>query len=643
MKKLKFDFEMKIKLFLSLFVFITSLSSCEWNGNDEENYVELERPLESVPLSIDLVGVNPNEVIQIVNGSYVNYTIHSGGRELIQQKFYLDGVELSQSGWSTGIYIDGQRIDDKIHELKLVMTLRTNTGSLAELTGVESYIGEYIFKLKFCEKKENSQLNIRQTLNEFNYLKLEWDKPNGLEIERYEVYEGDWLGYDSLIQVINNPDETYMVDESYYYGYKMYRVKAIPRNSINISDIVNDFFVDYEVFNQDNVISKISESKISLEWENLNLYPVKYVVSFDQSDLKVVEAGINKIDFPRPYFPLGRFSSVAIYVLPLEADSKDYEDYPYTNVSISDKRVDEYSYKMNIVDVKTNSIIGLNRDGFVMHDLFKDLSATKTSNFPNDIRISDNEGDKYSCSKDRKVAIEGIEYSGGNIHIFKDYDFTQKLYTFGNIQPGNFCISDTHLFYTKKYEREIYAINMETKEIDDRKNYKEYYSYGMKLDISSDGKYLILYSQDISDSWYIIYEFKNNKLFELKHVRDRVRFALFNPQKPSQLFLHDFDNHFDIVDVASGNIVQTVENNRYLYTDPYTQNILCYTTYKDSNKGSFFSVYDPTLTKLLYQVGASVPFPFMKGEFILANNILYCGQSGIGNYYLDVSKALKDK
>lgn len=634
-----------VKLLLSLTVLTLSLNSCEWDGSDDENYVELKRPAESIPLSIDLAGVNPQEVILISNGTYLNYTLHSGSHPLVQQKYYLDGVELSEWGWNdkgSCVLINGQRVDDKIHELKLVMALRTNTGSLAEVAGVESYIGEFTFKLKLYQRNENSQLNMRQTLDEGKYLKIEWDKPTEFEVERYEVYEGSWWVNDSPIAIINDPNKTYMVDKNYYYGYKIYRVKAIPRNSINVPDIASELNVDYKIFNQDNITAKISDSKITLEWKNPNPYPVKFVVHLSSGDIvKEVGAGINKIDIPRPHFPFTtQYTVNAIHILPLDADFKDYASYPYADFAVSDKKVSEYPYWMNIVDPNTRSIVSLKNDEFTMHDLFNGLAIKKTGNLPDNIRGEYYFwGDKYSCSKNGKVAIEGVEYGGGNIHVFKDYDFTKKLYTFESILPSKFCISDTHLFYIKQYEKNLYAINMETKEVEDQKVFKEANSYEMQLEISSDGKYLILYSQAVTDSWYTIYEFKENKLQEVRHVRDKVRLALFNPQNASQLIVHDYDNHFNIIDVVSGNIVKTVENNRYLYTDPYTQNILCYTFYKDSSNESF-SIYDKTLTKLLYRVKASIYFP-KKGEFILANNILYCGQMGQGNYYMDISEAIK--
>ena len=632
-----------IQWFFLVFL-IFSFNGCEWTGSDEVNYVELERPAESIPLGIDLAGANPEEVIQVSRWTRIYYTLYTAGREVIKQTFYLDGVELTNHSWGNQqSYVDIGDIksDGAIHELKLVMALRTHTGSLAETLRLEAYLGEFTFKLKYYDEDAKSQLNLRQDLHEGKYLKLVWDEPTAFKVDRYEVYDSKWGSSENLLATISTPNTTFFVDENYCYGARTYSVKAYPKNGINSKGMTSDLDVQYTFFNEDHMMSKAFATEFVIEWKNPNPYPAKYVVQFSDGGVQEVDVDINRVVFPRTVFPFTEIGSIhTMYILSPAADFKDYQSYPSFDFKAFDQSVVEFSYWMNIVDADKHRIIGLKEDGFAVHDLKQDLTLTQAGNLPDNIR-----GeyyfweDKYSCSADRKVAIEGIEYGGGNVHVFKDYDFTQKLYSFEEIKPEKFCISNTHLFYVPQYKSELCVGKMDTGEQEYRIPFKETVDYEVELEISSDGKYLILYSKAVRDSWYTLYANNNGKLEEIRHVRDRIRLAFFNPQDASQLFLHDYDTQFHVVDVLTGTAKQTVKNNRYLYTDPYTGNVLCY-TFQNLNTG-FYTVYDPAFTQVLYQVKAWGNHPTSKGQFILANNILYCAQLNPGNYYVDLSDVLK--
>lgn len=632
-----------ILIFVTLFCF----NSCEWDGDGDENYKEIERPSESILLAIDLAGVNQNEVIHIANGSAIVYTLSSGGRTLIDQKFFLDGKELPYQGWNSqdasGVIIDEQSVDDRVHELKLVMAFKTNSGSLAELSGVEYYVGEFDFKIKIYEPNSNPVLNVKQGLDSRSFLKLEWDKPVGINVGRYEIFEG-WGNSDVPVAIINNPDETYYVDKGYSYGYKYFTIRAIPVNSIGVPSIEESISIDYKVFNQDNIEASITDSEITVDWENPNPYPAKYVVSIaGYNMLKEIKEGENRVELPRPQFPFStQYTESRIYVLPLEAKMEDYESYPYADFYVSDKKLTEYSYHLQFWNAKTNSIVGLQDDRFYVHDLFNNLALTKSGTLPDNMRVEYYFWEeKYSLASNGLIAIEGEEYNGGNIHVFKGENFPQKMHTFERLPSAYFAISDKYLFYFDYNQQDICVIDLITKEIVDRKIAKEQGYSGIVLDVSSDGRYIVLYSPAVEDSWYTIYELKDRKLEEVRHVRDRVDLVLFDPHDVSQMIIHDYSNRFHIMDIASGNIKQTVQDNRYLYADPYTENILCYSLTKDDTE-RYFSVYDKTLTKLLYKVKAEVYFPSRKGDFILANNILYIGQVGIGNYVLDISNSINN-
>lgn len=630
MKKSFFFFSLLL-LFLPLF-----LTSCEWDGSNDDNYTEVNKPVETINWGIDLAGINPEEVIQIANGSRLTYTIYSGGHDLLEQKYYLDGVELTNwsSNSSGGYYVhfDGYTEDGTIHKLKLVMALRTNTGSLADMARAEFYTGEYDFKLKFFDRNQNVDLKIVQSLAESKYLKLEWNKPKNIDVEKYEVYTGG-VWNPALVATITNPDETYFVDKNYHYGWEIYTVKAIAKNSINIPIITQDYTIAYNIFNEDRITTSLSANKLKINWTNANPYPLKYVVRISDN-IYPVEIGKTNIEIPRPYFPFTALYTLnRIYLLPLDANVNEYDKYPYSDFYFSDKQTYQYPYWTQFFDSKSNSIIALRDRNFYKYEVQKDLKLTTSGTFPNNISYPEPfVSDSYSYAKSGIIAIRGNRLGNEAIYVFKDCNFTQILNTFA-ILPDRFCISDSHLFYTSN--KKLYALNISTGQVDDEKAFASLYGNDTQLIISSSGKYLIHYSSTLNHSWYTIYEFKNNKLQEIKHGDVQVRVICFNPANESQVFLHDYDDRFKIMDVVSQQILKTVDKNRYLYSDPYTENVLCYEV-----KTGLLNVFDKTLSNILFTVKGSIQFPHVN-HVMLVNNILYCNQTGTGHYYVNISESLR--
>lgn len=621
-----------------IFLFFSSvflLTSCEWNGSDDDNYVEIEKPPATINLSVDLAGINPEEVIQIANESYLTYTLYSGGHDLIEQKFYLDGVEkpYSTSGMSGySVYLEGYPVDGTVHELKVVMALKTNSGSLAEISQAEYYTGEYNFKLKFFNKNQSPDLNVRQSLSENKYLELQWDKPKTMTVEKYEVYARTEMN-SVLIATINNPNETRFVDKAYHYGWKEYTVKAVPANSIGIPDMSQDHTAEYTIFNQDRIATQLTPEMLKINWTAANPYPVKYVVAISGNSYPV-EAGKTSLEIPRPYFPyMSTYTTSRIYLLPPDANVSKYEKYPYSDFYFSDKQTYQYPYWTQFLDSKSNTVVALRDRNFYKYDVRNNLTLVKSGTLPNNISYPDPfVSDSYSYASNGMVAIRGSRLGTEAIYLFQNCDFTEVIKTF-NVLPDRFCISDTHLFYIAN--KTLCALNIGTGQIDDQKAFDSLYDTASKLVISPDGKYLVNYSSVVDHSWYTIYEFKNDKLQEIKHGDVQVRLICFNPDNGSQLFFHDYDNRFLVMDVATQNVSKTVEKNRYLYSDPYTGNVLCY-----ENETGSFNVLDKSLSNSLYKVKASIYFP-SPNDFMLVNNILYSNQEGTGHYYMDISESIK--
>lgn len=619
---------------LTLYVLFVLLitTSCEWDGSDDENYVEIEKP-SGIHVAIDLAGVNSGELIQIAPNSNFFYTVNSGSHALIEQKYYLDGVELTNKGWYSSAYYvnvgDGEA-DGKIHELKLVMALKTNSGSLAEMARAEFYVGEYNFRLKFTPANNSVGLQITQSLDENSYLKLNWVKPENIDFERYEVYSIAGNGEPILLKTINDPSETFFVDHDYNYGYKRYTIKAIPKNSINVQAIEQEWYAQYKNLNSDHVSTKLSPDFLSIEIKNPNAFPSKYVINFYENQYQL-EAGETRINIPRPYFPYhSTFITSDVYILPANADYDDWDKYSYSKFHFSDKYISENPCGGQILDYPSKTLYSFGGQNFYKYRPENDLKLLESGKLPGEITVYPSLSDAtYSSTKSGTIAVCG--YQSSLVYLFRNFDLSKRSKAF-DLAPNRIGVSDSHLFYTK--DKILYAFNLDSETIDDQKAFSVDYSAEALLRTSSDGKYIILYSPSIGRSWYTIYEFRDNKFYEIKHENTMVRIIVFNPEDESQIFFHDYDNQFYIMDVATQTISKTIAGYKYLSSDPYTGNVLCY-----DPKTRFLCVFDKTFSKSLYQTVFSGNFPHVN-EIILVNNILYNPQGSRGSFYLDLSEQI---
>ena len=119
-----------ISLFCLLFF------SCEWDNNDK-NYIELEKP-QDITMGIDLAGVREDEVIYIYNNTNLFYSLSTQGKALLQVNLYLDGNSIGSD--ISKIHLSVNQINDEEHDLKVVIVLRSGSGSVADFANLEQQV-----------------------------------------------------------------------------------------------------------------------------------------------------------------------------------------------------------------------------------------------------------------------------------------------------------------------------------------------------------------------------------------------------------------------------------------------------------------------------------------------------------------------
>lgn len=552
---------------LLLLLIVIGLYSCEFES-DNLNYVHVEKPDDQIQLGIDLAGVNPTELIYIYNQTYFTYSLYTDDRAIFARQFYLDGVPIETDQYAEGVHLN--ILDNQIHDLKLVIALRSGTGSLADKAMYEMYTGVFTFKVKAIPFSD--KLNIRQTVNSNNNLKLEWDKPSGFEVSAYNIYKG-YSTQGVLLTTITNPNETSFVDTDYAYGYKSYTIVAVIKNSFNLT-VQEHISITYSNMSENNFeIERIATDEASVQWENPNPFPCKYVLEYGFNKEKIiVENGVNEATIPISDFPTWS-DSFSLYILPQSADINRYEEYSFVRSGYKDKKNNaEINLSYNL---KSHKLHGL---GFTYLNSYDISTMKEVSTSKHNLQL--HSGNIVKVSKEGIVAIIAID---NTIHVYSDYTLNQKIATLRATNNLFHFVGNDKLLLQEVNGFKIYDIR--TSSVLTSKFWKSEYN-GLEIvvraSVSADGSYIYVecwdhHTPDSQKEWVELYELTTDntlKLLETKSIANKnyIQFHPTNNNEAIIQYLPFVDNKFVIVDIITKE--ETQINGEFMNIDPFTGNVL---------------------------------------------------------------------
>lgn len=578
--------------------------SCEWDNNDK-NYIELEKP-QDITMGIDLAGVREDEVIYIYNNTNLFYSLSTQGKALLQVNLYLDGNSIGSD--ISKIHLSVNQINDEEHDLKVVIVLRSGSGSVADFANLEQYIGEYNFKIKFVDQNSTeNRLKVSQTIDENNYLKLTWDEPT-LPVDRYDVYSKTWNGDEKLIGTINDPTQNWCVDKNYVYGFQQYRVAAHVSNS---SDVYLEGFhtVEYTTINEDNFKVEIQGlNKAELLFNNPNPYPFCLVVKDKLGNIYKMRDG-NRVSFSKSLFPVYN-ELLRLYLLPANNEEADYLNFDNYYFYFSDEILTGIP-NVTTVDVVKKQLIGSNFSSFYVYD--KNLNAINNAT----IHYNLSTGSQINSLTNGLVAIQDINYF---LHIYSDNTLNRELYALPLNYTDHFVTGKDKIAVTDPVNNtlSVYegatAIKLFTNNYGGEQDYSRWFSPFL----SYDDKYIAVLNYNFNTrlAWYKIYEMQGNTLTEKKsEINVPVNNIVFNYNNPNEVFIC-YSTRFDIVDlttmqtkksitgafrdvdILTGNLLYKVNSttgsltNQYKILDSnYTDEILSFSTGNQSGARLFNSYF----------------------------------------------------
>lgn len=596
-----------------IFTLLTILffSACEYDS-DNIHYKDIEKP-KDIQIGVDLAGVNPNDTIYIYANTRLSYSIKTEDAELLKQDFYLDEKYVLATDGVISIY-PSSYVNNRAYKLRMNIELKTNSGSIASILGLEKYIGDIYFNVKFV--KSDLKLNIKQQKTRDKHLQIVWDKPNlkQIDVDYYEVLYYDDLLIGEQIARISNQDETQFTDKQFVYGYKSYIIKTYFKDS-KIEPWIDYYTVEYPAFSQDDfTFENIALDKVNISWKKNLEYACKIV--FVDSDNKIKYLS-DTDKYVEAFFP-SRLPSTAyykMYILPKDADNSTYSKYKSIGVSYISQSID-YSMRDISYDLGRSLFYELYRDGVNIYD-GKLMTLKETIKFPN---LVHEWSTIYYSAQTGKIVYQDKEKDF--FYIFADNKFEQ---------PDNQYISRFSGMTKNKLIGNLNELNgLSVLDINTNTllySIPCYWSHN----VSSDGKYVSFLNYDTSVLY--VYELKDSsaEIILEKKLEYKYDQYTFDPTNSDLLIVHDA-GRFYTINIKNGKKSKEVTG-YFISVDPVTGNYL----YQDDSyypRGPYAMIMNPSLDKLL--IKQELGNVSNGSRSYLINNYLF-----FGPYYIDVSKYLK--
>lgn len=212
--------------FVSLLTTIFLFAGCEYNPSGN-NFVELTPPADYIPIEISLNDIDPSDTIYVYQNTLFTVEMNST-KDLFQASILLDGQEYANIPNSPySFIINPGPLTEGVHKLTVNALFSSGTGSLAEMMGLEGYMGELSWNICVLHNLQDAY-EIGYRINDEGFLEIFWKSyiPKSL-IEKYTVHPGLTQNSDTTI---NDVTQKYFVDYGYVCGSGYYEVTTYLKN-----------------------------------------------------------------------------------------------------------------------------------------------------------------------------------------------------------------------------------------------------------------------------------------------------------------------------------------------------------------------------------------------------------------------------
>jgi len=298
-----------------VFLLVISFGACEYPLNDE--YQSPVKPTDPSTLEVSL---NPEQSSYVLTGtSRFNCKALTKGLKIYEIKVFVGSVEIYDYDEhdANSFSLHCKDYSEGVHELKVLVSTNSNSGSIADIAGLEGFVLAGTWELK-VDKSPPTAVQITRIYNNNGILKIEWEKYSKNNFDRYTIvrsYRNLPDGYvnTEAIGYVYDSLQTFFNDSAYVGGWSEYQVVVTTPIDLKAwsepktyDDPAPNFQVEW-----------IEEDIMKLSWNKCN-YPKafrQYRLSLDY-DTVITVNDVNTNSVTGHFGVLGKERYIQLEVLP---------------------------------------------------------------------------------------------------------------------------------------------------------------------------------------------------------------------------------------------------------------------------------------------------------------------------------------
>lgn len=490
---LEFNRFIRTNILSVLMLFLASiLNSCyEPSGTQ---YIEVDPTNEKPDISIDLKDYEDTIVVTKTTTYFLN--IATGDKDLNYAEVYIDDEYFQRFDNETKIIameINPNDLELGAHKMTIKVMSNSKTGSLADSLGYEGYKSEQSWTLIILDNYRCKPV-IKNVDTESGTLDLEWDQAIKELMIKYYIYRWTQSTNWRLIDSINSPDITNYKDDDYIGEQSRYKV--------NVQTVYGDIY-ESNYYNVDKQIPELrvahgdSRSVFELEWDKTPFTNAFYAYRIQMGGTTV--AIVTDPDSLALTFDEGKFGINYECRLTMisQTMSSEFTDAADSYSSTAYIKIGEETPVYGR-GVYANNYLYYLDDGIIKkYDININEVIEEVPGFANaDHEVAASPGGKYML----------ISYVHDNFLYFINPKATispNKIMTNdilgSDIEILNIAISDKGIGVLKAYDNTAYIYDFVNNNLIAQGEINNY----AEMTISSDGKYIISYSQDYATLYQI--------------------------------------------------------------------------------------------------------------------------------------------
>ena len=541
---------------INLILLAALLFSCEYEP-DGNNFKNIEPPDEMIYIDITLNDIAPNDTIYMFENTLINVRINTGGREVKQLSIYINENEhhssFNQSYYSFQINSYDLDWESNDNTLTINSIIGAGTGSLADIMGLEGYLGELTWHIKYIHNSENFIFDHRKT--EDGFMEIFWDFPDVPDrfIDRYEVR------MDFKTVTIQSSQKS-IIDYDYTCGRVNYTISVYIKG-YNYSLFWKDIYPEYP--EPTLYFEDIDLDKLRVYWDKPFANARFDLAKLDESPL-ISEYADTSIVIPQ--IPFGLNQTFCLRIIPERSTDPEQVvnvfGWHYFGKKLNLNNFSKFAYSKT-----PNLIISSYYDNVVIFD------AT-TMNEVSRVHIQGlSSSDIISCAPNSTQVALNCDY---DIRVYQNTNFTNPVIFNWEFSYNSFRLADKNqlFIFEGEYSKLCHIFNSQTGSKTHSFQYS-YYPSNVMFErcnsVSSDGKYLCC----CSTKGIEIFEITETEVLKVYSDNRYYLAAMFHPTQPNVLVVKERDN-IEIWDITTFDIEQTtlLALSTLYNIDPVTGNLL---------------------------------------------------------------------